>query len=115
MFRKSNLQYKNKLFQIILNTPVLSETLITPLSFKLFLNPVVSAISLLSQILGLDRNIMVSKVMLGILLHPIQYEAGIKFDEFFPEEINSHLENFDLDKHFSYQVYLFSIIVSSNW
>ena len=114
MFGKSDLESKNKLFQTILNTPVSSDTLITPLYSKLFINPIVSTISLLIQILGLDSDSMVSEVMLGILLHLSQSGAGIKFDEFLAGEINSHLEKFDLDKHFSYKVYLFSIIVSSN-
>ena len=114
MFEKYNLEYKNKLFQAILKTPVPLETLITPLSSELFINPIISSISLLSQILGLNIDIMVSEVMLGILLHLSQSEAGIKFDEFLAVEINSHLEKFDLDKHFRYLVYLFSIIVISN-
>ena len=70
--------------------------------------------SLLIQILGLNSNIMVSEVMLGILLYLSQFEAAIKFYDFLAEEINSQLEKFHLDKHFRYQVYLFSIIVSSN-
>ena len=98
----------------MLNTPVPSETLITPLSSELFINHVVASISLLSQILFLDSDIMVSEVMVGILLHLSKSEAGIKFDEFLVGEINSHLEKFHLDKIFRYQAYLFSIIVSSN-
>ena len=66
------------------------------------------------QILGLDSDSMVSEVMLGILLYLSQYASGIKFDDFLVGEINSKLEKFDLDKHFRYQVYLFSIIVSFN-
>ena len=65
------------------------KTLVTPLSSELFINPVVSAISLLSQILGLYSNIMVFEVMLGILLYLSQYEVGINFDEFLAREINS--------------------------
>ena len=114
MFGKANLESKNKLLQTILKTLVPVETLFTPLSYELFINPVISCISLLSQILGLDSDIMVSEVMLGILLHLSQYEVGIKFDEFLDGEINSQLDKFDLDKHFRYRVYLFSIIVSSN-
>ena len=114
MFWKADLESKNKLFQTILNTPAPSDTLITPFSSKLFINPIVSTISLLIQILGLDSNIMVYEVMLGIHLYLSQYEAGIKFDEFLAREINYHLGNFDLDNHFRYQVYLFSIIVNSN-
>ena len=98
-----------------MNTPVPSETLITPLSSKLFINLVISTISLLSQSLGLDSDGMVSKVILGILLHLSQYEVGIKFNESLAGEINSHLEKFYFNKHFRYQVYLFSIIVDSNW
>ena len=82
MFGKADLESKNKLFQTILKTLVPSKTLITPLSSELFINHVISAISLLSQILGLDSDIMVSNVMLGILLYLSQYEARIKFDEF---------------------------------
>ena len=114
MLGKSDLESKNKLFQTIFNTPVPSDTLITPLPSELFINPIVLAIYLLSQILGLDSDIMVSEVMLGILLYQSQFEAGIKFDDFLAGEINFQLEKFDLDKHFRYQVYLFSIIVSSN-
>ena len=114
MFNKANIESKNKLFHAILNTPVASETLITPLSSKLFIKPVVSTISLLSQILGLDSDNMVSEVVLGILLYLSQYKVGIKFDDFLAGEINSYLEKFDLDKHFRYQVYLFFIMVSSN-
>ena len=84
-----------------MNTPVPSETLVTPLSSELFINSVVSTISLLIQILGLDSDIMVFEVMLAILLHLIQYERGIKFDEFLDEEMNSQIENFYLDKHFN--------------
>ena len=80
----------------------------------MFIKYVVSSISLLSKILGLDSDIMVSEVMLGILLNLSQSEEGIKFDEFLAREINYQLEKFHLDKHFIYQVYLFSIIVSSN-
>ena len=82
VFRKADLESKNKLFQTILNTPVPSDTLITPLSSQLFINPVVSSISLLSQILGLDSDNMVSEVMLGILLYLSQSASGINFDEF---------------------------------
>ena len=57
---------------------------------------------------------MVFEVMLGILLYLSQFEARIKFDDLLAGEINSHLEKFDLDKHFRYQVYLFAIIVISN-
>ena len=102
MFGKADLESKNKLFQTILNTPVPSESLITPLSSKLFIKHVVSTISLLSQILGIDNDIMVFEVMLGILLHLSQSEARIKFDDFLVGEINSQLEKFDLDKHFGY-------------
>ena len=98
-----------------MNSPVPSETLITLLSYELFIKPVVSAISLLSQILGLDSNIIVFEVMLGILLYSSQSKVGIKFDEFLVGEINSQLEKFHLDNHSRYQVYLFAIIVSSNW
>ena len=102
MFKKAELESKNKLFQTILNTPVPSETLITPLSFEMFINLVVSTISLLIQILGLDSDSMVSEVMIGILLYLSQSKEKIKFDDFLVGEINSHLEKFDLDKHFRY-------------
>ena len=114
MFGKSDLESKNNLFQTSLKTPIPAETLITPLSSELFIKPIVSSIYLLSQILGLDSDIMVFEVVLGILLHLSQSEVGIKFDDFFTKEINSQLEKFHLDKHFRYQVHLFSIIVSSN-
>ena len=114
MFRKDDLESKNKLFHTILKNPVPLESLITPLSSELFINPVVSTISLLSKILGLDSDIMVSEVMLGILLYLSHFEAGVKLNEFLDEVMNSHLEKFHLDKHFRYQVYLFSIIASSN-
>ena len=65
----------------------------------------VSAISLLSQILSLNSDSMVSEVMLGILLYLSQSTSGIKFDDFLAEEINSQLEKFDLDKNFRYQMY----------
>ena len=68
----------------------------------------------MSQILGIDSDIMVFEVMLGILLYPSQSKVGIKFDELLVEEINSHLDKFHLDKHFRYRVYLFSNIVNSN-
>ena len=84
VFRKADLESKNKLFQTILNYPNPLETLITPLSSKLFINPAISAISL-----GHDSDSMVSKVMLGILFYLSQYEAGIKFDDFLAGEINS--------------------------
>ena len=45
VFRKANLEYKNKLFHTIFKTPVPLETLITPLSSELFINPVISTIS----------------------------------------------------------------------
>ena len=102
MFGKVYLESNNKLFRTILKTLVPSETLITPLSSELFINPVISSFSLLTQILGLDSNSMVSKVILGILLYLSQYEAGIKFDDFLAGEINSQLEKFDLDKNFRY-------------
>ena len=98
VFKKTDPESKYKLFQIILNTPVPSETLITPLSSKFFINPVSSAFSHLIQILGLDSNIMVSEVMIGVLLYLSQYASGIKFDDFLAEEIHSQLEKFDLDK-----------------
>ena len=115
MFGKVDLESKNKMFQAIFKSPVPSKTLITPLSSKLFINPVVSDISLLSQILALDSDSTVSKVMLGVLLFSSQSTSGIKFNDFLSKEINSQLEKFDLNKHFRYQVYLFSIIVDSNW
>ena len=65
MFGKDDLESKNKLFQTILNTPVPLDTLITPLSSELFINPVISAISLLSQILGIDSDSMVPEVILA--------------------------------------------------
>ena len=114
MFGKADIESKNKLFQTILKTTVPLDTLINPLSFEMFINPTVSSMSFLSQILGLNSDSMVSKVILGILLYLSQSASGIKFNEFLDGEINSQLEKFDLDKHFRYQVYLFSIIVSSN-
>ena len=81
MFRKADLKSKNQLFHTILNTPVPSETHITPLSSKLFINLVVLAISLLIQILGPDSDNMVSEVMLGILLYSSQSKEGIKFND----------------------------------
>ena len=102
VFGKSNLESKNKLFQTILKTPVPSKTLFTPLSSEMFIKPVVSTISLLSQIPGLDSDIMVSEVMLGILLYLSQSEERIKFDELLDGEINSQLGKFHLDKHFRY-------------
>ena len=114
MFGNVDLESNNKLFQTILKTPVPIETIITPLSYELFIKPVIVAIYLLSEIVGLDSDIMVSEVMLCILLYLSQSEARINFNEFLAREINSHLEKFHLGKHFRYQVYLFSIILCSN-
>ena len=114
VFRKEDLESNDKFFQAILKTSASSKTLTTPIPSKLFINPIRSVVSLSIQILYLDNDSMVTEVMLGTFLYLSQFEAVIKFEKFLARGINSQLGKFHLDKHFKYQVYVFSIIVSSN-
>ena len=71
-------------------------------------------ISLLYQFLGLDSDQFFLETLLSLLfrlsLHQLEYEAGqyffLKFNELQDENINLHLVNFHMTRHFRFQSYL---------
>jgi len=65
-----------------MKVPVSVETLTIPIPSELFFDPIRSSVSLLSQILGLNNDSKVTKVMLGIFIYSSHSEESVKFDEF---------------------------------
>jgi len=84
----------------------------------MFLDPVQSLFSLLSQILGLDYDALVTKVMLGILLFFFDPESSLgafRFDDFMAQAMHIQLANFNQIKRFRHQNYLLKMILVLNW
>jgi hypothetical protein len=74
--------------------------------------------SLLSQILGLDNEKYVVKVMLSFLLTFFKSEPGlpihINFDQFLVDTTHKQLVNFHSLRHFRYYTYLLKIFLETN-
>jgi hypothetical protein len=74
--------------------------------------------SLLSQVLGLDNEKYVLKVMLSFFLFFFMSEYGlsvrINFDQFIVENIHKQLENFSSLRNFRYYTYLLKIFIETN-
>ena len=75
-----------------------------PFENSIFQDPLQSSFSLMSQVLGLDDNSLVSEVMIGCLLEESQSKSPkcLNFDEFLAEKIHSQLENFHLENTFKF-------------
>jgi hypothetical protein len=74
--------------------------------------------SLLSQVLGLDDEKHVVKVMLGFLLTFFKSESGlsvrVSFDQFIDDNIHKQLVNFLSLRYFRYYTYLLKIFLEKN-
>ena len=74
--------------------------------------------SLLSQILGLDNDKHVVKIILGFLLVFFKSDSGqsscISFDQFIADNIHKQLVNFRSLSHFKYYTYLLKILLETN-
>jgi hypothetical protein len=74
--------------------------------------------SLLSQVLGLDNEKHVVKVMLGFLLQFFKSESSlsvrINFDQFIADNIHKQLVNFLYLRHFKYYTYMLKIFLETN-
>lgn len=98
--------------------PDVSPTHVTfPYDISLFTEPIQAIFSLMSQILGLDSDKLVTKVMVGTLclVSQSKEQLFLNYDEFLVERITSQLENFHSSgKSFRYQTLLILIVINSN-
>jgi hypothetical protein len=89
-----------------------------PLNVNLMVIKVQWVFSLLSQVLGLDNEKYVGKVMFGFLLTFFKSESGlsvhINFDKFLVDTIHKQLVNFHSLRHFRYHTYLLKLFLASN-
>ena len=88
-----------------------------PYDLSSFIEPIQAILSLLSQILGLDSDQSITKVMIGTLylVSQSKEQNGFKYEEFLVERITSQLEkNHNSSKIFRYQTLLMLIVINSN-
>ena len=88
-----------------------------PYDISLFIEPIQVVFSLLSQILGLDSDRLVTKVLIGTLylVSQSKNEVCLNYDEFLVEKITSQLDNFHSSgKIFRYQTLLMMIVINRN-
>ena len=105
-------------FMAKLLKPKVNQTHATfPYDLSLFLEPIQAIFSLMSHILGLDSDQLVTKVMVGTLYFVSQSKEQhcFNYDEFLIGRISSQLENFHSSrKVFRYQTLLMSIVINRN-
>lgn len=88
-----------------------------PYDISLFIKTIQAVFALLSQILRLDSDKLVTKVMVGVvcLVSQSKKEFALNFDQFLVEKISSQLENFHTKgKVFNYQALLFIMVITEN-
>ena len=87
-----------------------------PYDLSLFIEPIQAVFSLLSQIIGLDSEKLVTEVMVGSLCLVSQSMENfcLKYDDFLVERISSQVENFHSSgKIFIYQTLLMLIVINN--
>jgi hypothetical protein len=88
-----------------------------PYNISSFIEQIQAILSLLSQIIGLNSNQFVTKVMIGTLylVSQSKEQNSFRYEEFLVERITSQLENFHSSgKIFRYQTLLMLIVVNNN-
>ena len=88
-----------------------------PYDISSFFEPIQDIFFLMSQILGLDSDQLVTEVMVGTLYLVSQSKEQhcFKYDEFLVERITSQLKNFHNSGNiFRYQTLLMLIVINSN-
>ena len=88
-----------------------------PYDITLFIDQIQAIFALLSQILGLDSDIYVTKFMVGTvcLVSQSRKEFALNFDELLVERISSQLKNFHGDgKNFNYQTLSLLMVITEN-
>ena len=84
---------------------------------SLFIETIQVVFSLLSQILVLDSDKLVTEVMVGAvcLVSQSKKEFSMNFDQFLVEKISSHLENFHIEgKVFNYHTLFLLMVITEN-
>jgi hypothetical protein len=106
VYKECPSEVRDLFLQTIVKPKLFSESLSLPMIVSIMVIEVQWVCSLLSQILGLDNDKHVVKVMLGFLLTFFQSESGlsvcISFDQFIADNIDKQLVNFRSLKHFIY-------------
>ena len=110
IYKKASNEDREQMYQKVLSEPV--EKLSIPFPSKLCLPAIGAAVTLLSQILGLDTNYEVTETMRGFFLYLDRPgTTPLRFDEYFSKEICFQLSNFSKIYHLRYQAYLYALII----
>ena len=94
--------------------------LFLPYHVHIFKNEVQLVVSLVCQILGLDHDCHVTKVILGFLLKMISFGSEsqsvpvFSLDEYLVEAIHLQLSEFPKVRFFKFQTYLLNMLLCSN-
>ena len=86
-----------------------------PYDISLFIETIHVVFALLSQILGLDSDKLVTEVIVGVvcLVSQSTKELSLNFDQFLVEIISSQLENFHTkERVFNYQTLLLLMVIT---
>ena len=89
----------------------------SPYDISLLIETIQAFFALLSQILGLDSDKLVTEVMVGVvcLVNQSKKEFALNFDQFLVEKISSQLENFHIEgKVLNYHTLLLLMAVTEN-
>jgi hypothetical protein len=112
IYKKASTEDKEQVYQKLLQTPLTVENPSPPFPSELCLPAIRAAVTLLSQILGLDVNSEVTETMMGFFLYLDRPgTAPLRFDDYLIKEISFQLANFSKIYHFRYQAYLYALVI----
>ena len=120
MYKSYKTEIRGEFLSSILNEGQSLEGLFLPYNVNILKKDVQLVMSLVSQILGLDDDIHISKVVLGFLLSisSIDLESHLihcfNLDEYLAKVIHVQLIEFPKVKFFRYQTYLLNMQLCSN-
>jgi hypothetical protein len=105
--------FMSKMFRLVINPSNFS----FPYDISLFNETLQAVFSLLSQILGLQDDKLVTEIMVGTvcLVSQSTKEFSLSFDQYLVENISYQLEHFNYDgKVFDYQTLLMLMVITEN-
>ena len=120
MYKSCKTEVRCQFLSNILKEGQSLEGIFLPYNVNIFKKEVQMVMSLVSQILGLDDDIHISKVILGFLLRIISIEPEshlihcFNLDEYLAEFIHVQLVEFPKVRFFKYQSCLLNMLLCSN-